>query len=69
LPPELLELAQLELPPEELELELLDPDEEEQVAAVASLVLDIIAVTRKMAIVQIPIPNKISVFFIRRSLI
>jgi hypothetical protein len=69
LPPELLELAQLELPPEELELELLDPDEEEQVAAFASLVLDIIAVTRKMAIVQIPIPNKISVFFIRRSLI
>ena len=67
--PELLELAQDELPPdEELELEL-DPDEELQVAAFASLVGVIIAVAKKAAIVQIAIADKILVFFMRGKII
>jgi hypothetical protein len=69
-PPELLELAQAELPPdEELEPELLDPDLDVQVAASASLVVEINAVTKKIAIVEIAIPDKTSTFFICRKII
>jgi len=56
------------MPDEELELEL-DPDEEIQVAAFASLVGVIIAVAKKAAIVQIAIADKILVFFMRGKII
>jgi hypothetical protein len=72
-PPELLELAQEELPPdEELELELeleLDPDLDVHVAASASPVIAIDAVTKKIAIVEIAIPDKTFVFFISLKLV